>query len=231
VIPAADSLDDLMSAPDARCNLVIDPRALPLAVRMKAKFETPYVYAPRAFDLDGVARWYDHIGAALEIDFAPELEAMRDRAGSEMHRYWKKLAGRRFALRGVSARPFAVARFLVAVGMQPEFIHVGTILEQDEADIRYIIEQGFDPFLIAGENSVEIDRLLFSLLPDYFIAINHRDVQPAARWGIHTCNLEPASSRLGFECSLEVARILAAAESELDIVYYKNAFLNRAWGR
>jgi hypothetical protein len=193
---------------------------------MKEMLGTSYLYCPRPYALEDVRIWYHRIATALGIDLSAETDSLATKAKSEMASLQAVLAGRSFGLRCVPGRPLAVAKFLVELGMKPLFIHTGGIVEQDKQEIRFILEKGFDPILVGGEDSMEIDRLLWSSRPDYLIAYNFRDIQPASQWGIKVGSIEPASAKLGYECSLEAARILVSVDAARDILFYKNQFFD-----
>ena len=140
------------------------------------------------------------------------------------------LKGKRFGVLDVSGGSFALTSLLVELGMEPLFIRASKCLEHNEKDIRDILDAGFDPLIIPGENSVEIDRVLKTLMPDFLIPFNYRDINPATAMGVTVKNVEAASSHLGFERSVEIARLLSSAGSDPGALSFRKQYFSMTQG-
>lgn len=219
VIPSYSTMEEISRAPEASLNIVLEHYALPLAEKMQADFGTPYIYTERPYTPDAVEICYRRIAERLHINLEPEIRSLKERAMARVLDLRNRFAGKRFILGIHSGRSFDLARLLVQLGMQPLLLYANRILPDDTADIRALLAEGVDPLVRKSGDTLDNDRLLAEMKPDYFIG--HGDRRVLARLDIQARNLMRATFAPGFAGTELVLRLLEQPPAGSGILHFK----------
>ena len=228
VIPSYSTPAEIARAPGARLNIVLEHYALPLAEKMKESFGTEYIYCERPYALDSVELWYRQIAGALHIDLSREIAGLKKKTEENVLQLKDRFAGKTFALGIQQGRSFDLARFLVTLGMKPVLLYLNRILPDEDKDIQALLSTGVDPLVVKSGNTLQSDKLLAELKPDYYIG--HGDRRVLARLGIEARNLMFTYYTPGFAGTQQVLGLLCRAPAGSEVLHYKEQIIKNAEG-
>lgn len=228
VIPAYSTPAEISRAPEASLNIVLEHYALPLARQMEADFGTPFIYAERAYTPDAVCTWYEKMAKALHIDLDSEILAMKNSVKDRIRALKTEFSGKTCIVGIQQGRFFDLVHLLVQLGMNPLAVYVNRIITDDPADIRALLDEGIDPFVLKSGDAVGSDRFLAEMKPDYFIG--HGDRKTLARLDIQARTLMRAFYTPGFEGTRAALNLLRRPLAGSSILYEKEKYIHRRGG-
>jgi nitrogenase molybdenum-iron protein alpha/beta subunit len=194
--------DYIKSAPQAAVNVISCPTwGLPLAEKMKEKFNTPYLRHSIPIGIEPTSKWIRDL--ANFTGRQTEAEDFISKEISELQEIFdktKNLVKGKAALiecgrnsQTAFARPMALARALQELGMTPYLFGLHPVeLKAKEVDAGYFLWDSFDPLILSGnyvyQQPVDITEVVKSLdLAEGEYVYFTQDVFPMAKAG----NIDP----------------------------------------
>jgi len=102
------------------------------------------------------------------------------------------------------------------------------ILPDEDKDIQALLSTGVDPLVVKSGNTLQSDKLLAELKPDYYIG--HGDRRVLARLGIEARNLMFTYYTPGFAGTQQVLGLLCRAPAGSEVLHYKEQIIKNAEG-
>lgn len=190
--------DYIKSAPQAAANVISCPTwGLPLAKKMKEKFNTPYLPHSVPIGIEPTSKWIRDLASftGKEKD-AEEFVSKEVSEIKELFDKTKNLVKGKTALiecgrnsQTAFARPMALARALQELGMTPYLFGLHPLeLKAKAVDVEYFMSDCFDPQILAGnypyQQPLDITEVAKSLnLPEGEYIYFTQDVFPMAKAG------------------------------------------------
>jgi len=191
--------DYIKSAPHAAVNVISCPTwGLPLAEKMKEKFNTPYLRHSIPIGIEPTSKWVRDLASFTGKQ--KETEDFIEKEISELQEIFDKtrnLVKGKAALiecgrnsQTAFARPMALARALQELGMIPYLFGLHPVeLKAKSVDVDYFLWDGFDPQILAGnyayQQPVDITEVVKSLdLEEGQFVYFTQDVFPMAKAGV-----------------------------------------------
>ena len=211
-LPCGCTVDEIVKAPQAKANIVVNPIALPLAEKMKEEFGTPYVLFDKFTDPERIQKTYQELFQALELPYPQKLVELYE--GSK-----KKAQDASHHLKGVTYiygnTPFDCLEFnnfMVNLGMIPQIIQ--TVSVEPERDKGYLTDilSHSDPYVTKTANIAPLQYVYDVLHPNLYLG--HEYAARLRKKGIAMVHSDRASSMLGFEITDFITEELVRAAQE-----------------
>ncbi len=198
-ILVSGNYDYIKSAPQAAVNVISCPTwGLPLAKKMKEKFNTPYLRHCIPIGINPTSKWIRELA-----EFAgkqQEAESLIQKELLDLQDIFEKTKN---IVKGKSAliecgrnsqtafaRPMALARALEELGMKPYLFGIHPVeLKSKEIDVEYFLSDKFDPMILSGnypyQQPVDITEVIKDLgLTEGKYVYFTQDVFPMAKAGV-----------------------------------------------
>lgn len=212
MLPGKTSADQIRTAPNAKCNLVVHPVGLPLAKEMETKFGTPYVVFERYSDPNRILDRYQRLFGILEKPFPAELEKLHHDMSEKTNQVRHALTGKTYISGNTALCNYELHSFLAnRLGVKPLLLQISE-LDDDSIDFRRELLEVCDPYVTRAAN-IGAMRYLYPLLkPDFNIGAG----MPVEmrKQGIFSVRMMKAYDTLGFEVCGMVLDAFAIADKE-----------------
>lgn len=222
ILPTGTSPECIAKAAASELNIVFSHYGLPLAKRMKERFDTEYIYIEKALTPECIEQYYLDIAARLKLDIRSQVTSMKEKAERRIAQSESRYKGKTCVLSmlyGVQiARYFDIIDFLTRLGFEVKAAFISEILPSDSQDVRRLLQKGIDPYIIRIGNYSVIESALKEMKPDYFFG-GFEDIKTIVRLGIETRNFGICNSYNGFEvisCFLDVLERMAPGMKALE---------------
>lgn len=208
-LPGKSSADSIRTAPNAKCNIVVHPVGLPLALEMRARFGTPYVLFERYADPELILKCYRELFAILEKEMPAGPEKLHAEMSDKIRAAREILSGKTYISGNTALCNYEMHQFLAErLDVKPLLLQISD-LDDDSADFRRKLLAICDPYVTRSANLGAIGYLYPLLKPDFNIGAGN---QPELRKNkIATVRMMNAYNTLGFEvCGMVVDAFLQA---------------------
>ena len=215
MLPGKTSADQIRTAPNAKCNIVVHPVGLPLAREMEKKFGTPYVLFERYADPDRIYGCYRELFQILDRELPAQLEAIHAGLMEKMVQTQHLLNGKTYISGNTALCNYELHSFLAdRLGMKPLLLQISD-LDDDSIDFRSRLLECCDPYVTRAANIGAMQYLYPILKPDFNIGAGMP--MEMRKNGIATVRMMKAYNTLGFEvCDMVLdAFLLADKESKM----------------
>ncbi|MFI3210197.1 MAG: nitrogenase component 1 [Peptostreptococcaceae bacterium] len=196
MMPSGCTVPDIEKAPNAKVNVVVHETALPLAKKMKQRFNTPYVLFERMADPDRTMKCYEELFNFLEINLLDEIHEKYEESRKLVLDAVTKLKGISYVYGNTPYRNFEINEFMCKLGMKPELIQLSEIAPQD-AEYKTSIEKNHNPYVTFGANIAPLQHVYDVLKPNLYLG--HEYALRLQKKGIAVVATDRANSLLGFE--------------------------------
>ena len=169
VIPSKCSIDDIKSCTKSKLNIVTDMIALDLAETMKSKFDMDYIYFDKHMDKETITKNYAKLSEILEVDFLSDLEDEIKRYEELYNTSCEILNGKKLVYGNTPMMAFETVDFLSDLGLEPVFVQVRELYEQDVKHKENISKKGFNPYISRIANIAPLRKLYGSMDGDIYI--------------------------------------------------------------
>lgn len=200
-LPSKGSVKDVVTAPAAALNIVMDFTALKLAIRMEEEFGVPYVCFDRPLLFEEITASYEKIAEVLQIPFGEDLKKKKEEAFRRVEELKELLKGKSFAYGNTLFNVFRYTRFLCDAGMEPKLLSVRELYEGDDVQIQKILAYGYDPYVAKMANIGPLEGAYQTLKPDFYIG--HEDPARLRKHGV-LLNSAPGVNGIGYELPVQV---------------------------
>lgn len=212
MLPGKTSADQVRTAPNAKCNIVVHPVGLPLAKEMKKKFGTPYVVFERYSDPDRIYSCYKELFRILDREFPAELEAIHAGLMEKMVQIQHLLGGKTYISGNTALCNYELHSFLAdRLGVKPLLLQISD-LDDDSIAFRNKLLEICDPYVTRAANIGAMQYLYPILKPDFNIGAGMP--MEMRKNGIATVRMMKAYNTLGFEVCEMVLDAFITADKE-----------------
>ena len=197
VIPSKCSIEEIKKAPKAKLNIVTDMIALGLAKEMEARFNIPYIYFDKHMKLDIIAKNYE----MLEERFGLSLEADLKDSIQEYQELYQKcqqlLKGKKLIYGNTPMMAFETADFLTDLGLEPLFVQVRELYEQDQPFRQNLLDKGFNPYISRIANIAPLRELYDVIGADLYVG--HESPMLLKEKGMVQMTFDAHAQKIGYE--------------------------------
>ena len=211
-LPCGCSVEEIIQAPSAGVNLVLDETALPLARKMKEAFGTPYIRFERFIDPQRIWEAYQMLFDSLQRELPPQLEESYKKAQKCVEQVKEKLFGIGYIYGNTPFHCLELNAFLCKIGMIPQLIQTAQIEPEQEKDYLQEILSKTNPYVTKSANIAPLQSLYDVLHPHLYLG--HEYPARLRKKGMAVVRCDAASSMLGFEVTEFMLSQLANATEE-----------------
>ena len=206
VIPSKCSIEDIQNASKAQLNIVTDMIALDLAKSMKKKFDIDYIYFDKHMDKETITKNYAKLSEILEVDFLSDLEDEIKRYEELYNTSCEILNGKKLVYGNTPMMAFETVDFLSDLGLEPVFVQVRELYEQDVKHKENISKKGFNPYISRIANIAPLRKLYGSMDGDIYIG--HENPMILKQHGLTQITLDDHAQKIGYELPIGIMETL-----------------------
>ncbi len=209
-LPCGCTVDEIVKAPSARVNIVLNNIALPLAKKMKETFNIPYVLFEKFTDPENILKAYQHLFEILEKPFPEILMQKYQQAQESVLKTQNQLQGVPYIYGNTPFDCMEFNAFLVKLGMVPQIIQTASV-DMDNQYLNYILDSA-DPYVAKTANIAPLQYVYDVLHPHLYLG--HEYAPRLRKKGMAVVRSDSASSMLGFEITDFITKELVRAAHE-----------------
>lgn len=213
VIPSHISVQDIRKAPEAMYNIIVDRGCLPLAEKMKEKYDIQYFHYDQAYSPDEILKQYHNLGSFLSINIEPLVQADYENFQSIIFSLRKKVSGKKAIISMNNARVFDAIKLLGLIGIHIPVVTIDELNEQDFMDLEKLPDQYNDTHIIRNISCYPLEEYLNQIKPDYYLTYGGYEQKMCNEYNIHYHNLHPYMYINGFERSIQILSDLFPIET------------------
>lgn len=210
-LPCGCDIRDIREAAAATVNIVVNDIALPLAKKMKAAFDIPYVFFDKFTAPANILRAYETLFQHLNLPLPAQVRMLHQSALDSVRRSAGALSGMTYIYGNTPFQVFEFNRFMAELGMVPQIIQTASIEAGDRENIEAIL-RGSDPYVTKTANIAPLQYIYDVLKPHLYLG--HEYAARLRQKGIALVHLDRASGMLGFEVTPYVLAALTQAAEE-----------------
>lgn len=212
MLPGKTSVEKIRRAPCAKCNIVVHPVGLPLAVKMQEKFGTPYVIFERYSDPDRIFSAYERLFKVLKKELPTPIYDNKNALKRKIPEIRKLAEGKTYISGNTALAGYELHAFLAgALGMRPLLLQISDLDPEGES-FREELLQHADPYVTRSANIGAMRSIYPALKPDFNIGAG--DTRELMAQKIATLRFVNAYNTLGFEVADMVLNAVLQAEAE-----------------
>lgn len=197
MLPGKTSADQIRTAPNAKCNIVVHPVGLPLAKQMQEKFGTPYVVFERYSDPNRIFTCYRQLFEILGKPLPEGLEKTHQELTEQTEQTRQLLSGKSYISGNTALCNYELHSFLAdRLGLELLLLQISD-LDEDGAAFRSKLLETCDPYVTRAANIGAMQYLYPLLKPDFNIGAGMP--MEMRKNGIATVQMTNAYNTLGFE--------------------------------
>ncbi len=217
MLPSNCTIEEIRVSPKAKLNVVVNDTALPLAEKMKKRFNIPYVSFERFADPHRIYDGYKMLFEIIGNDFPEELTRKYNKALAKIEEKKEELKGITYIYGNTPFVSFEFNSFMSKLGMIPLLIQLSRFENKDKECYKEIVELN-DPYVTKSANIAPLQYVYDVLKPNLYLG--HESALRLRKKGIAAVRSDMASSMLGFEVTTYIIDELCAA-SKNSIIYKK----------
>lgn len=195
-LPCGCTVDEIRNAAAAKVNIVVHDLALPLAQKMKEKFNIPYVYFDKFTKPERIMAAYKALFDCLELKLPQELERKFQECRELEVQAKNTLQGISYIYGNTPCECFECNAYLCEIGMVPQVIQSNRFKKENAEDIALILQHA-DPYICKAANITPLQKVYDELHP--WIYMGHEFADRLQKKGIAVFHADRAGCLLGFE--------------------------------
>lgn len=197
MLPGKASAEQIETAPNAKCNIVVHPVGLPLAKEMKKRFGTPYVLFERYSDPERILACYTELFAILNRTLPEETMNIYHEKIGKIDSVRKLTEGKTYISGNTALCNYELHNFLAErLGIEPLLLQISD-LDEESSDFRENLLKYFNPYVTRAANIGALAFLYPVLKPDFNIGAGNP--MEMRKHGITSVSMPKAYNTLGFE--------------------------------
>lgn len=191
------TVQDIFKSSRAHVNIVTGSIGLPLAKKMKRKFNIPYVLFEKFLDPEYILESYKNLFEILEIELPEEVLELYNKANETIKLGKDALKGCKYIYGNTPFQCFEAGAFMTnKLGMIPQLIQVSYMTEEDDKYIENILKDE-NPYVCKSANIAPLQGVYDILKPDLYLG--HEYAVRLAKKGIAMVRSDMASAMSGME--------------------------------
>lgn len=206
VIPSKCDISDIKNASKAKINIVTDMIALDLAKDMKRKFDIDYIYFDKHMNKDTIYINYKKLGDLLNISLLDKLENSIKEYNELFAKCKTLFEGKKLIYGNTPMMAFETVDFLIDLGMEPVFVQVRELYEQDIVYKERISKKGFNPYISRIANIAPLRKLYDDIGADIYIG--HENPMLLKEKGLIQITLDSHAQKIGYELPIGIMKDL-----------------------
>lgn len=206
VIPSKCDLDSIKSASNAKLNIVTDMVAIDLAEEMKKLFGTEYIYFDKHMDKEIIEKNYRNLSDILELNLNLEIDKKIDEYNLLFKECSDIVKGMKLIYGNTPMMAFETVDFLSDLGMEPTFVQVRELYDQDKDFKENIANKGHNPHISRIANIAPLRKLYKDMKADVYIG--HENPMLLRQNGLAQVTLDEHAQKIGFELPIGIMRTL-----------------------
>lgn len=211
-LPGKCTTKEIIQAPGASLNIVVNSFALPLAREMERRFGTPYVDFRKHLSPQYVLEQYELLFRLLELPLPEEIRKSAQDAGDQIRMLRPKLERISYLYGNTPFQGMEFNAFLVSLGMRPLVLQIS---DWEDAE-RYIpqILKAADPYVTHSADTIPVQLLYRELHPQ--ICFGHEFLPTQYHSGMAMVKSSGCGKLLGFEACVSMIQEILSAVSRID---------------
>ena len=217
VIPSKCNIDDIKNAPRAKLNIVTDMIALGLAEEMKRRFGIDYLYFDKHMKLDIIAKNYQLLESKLGLNLKEDLADVMAQYQQLYDQCQEILKGKKLIYGNTPMMAFETADFLTDLGLEPLFIQVRELYEQDQQFKQNLIDKGHNPYVSRIANIAPLRELYDVIGADLYVG--HESPILLREKGMIQITFDAHAQKIGYELPVgimkDIIKIFSAPKGKM----------------
>lgn len=197
VIPSKCSIEEIKNAPRATLNIVTDMIALELAEEMKRKFGIDYIYFDKHMKQEIIAQNYKVLEAMFNLKLDEDLKAEKELYSQLYEQCQQLLKGKKLIYGNTPMMAFETVDFLTELGLEPLFIQVRELYEQDQPYKQNILNKGYNPYISRIANIAPLRELYDTIGADLYVG--HESPMLLKEKGMMQMTFDSHAQKIGYE--------------------------------
>ena len=197
VIPSKCNIEDIKNASKAKLNIVTDMIALDLAKSMKKKFDIDYIYFDKHMNKETISRNYEKLGEILGINLLDSLKSEIEKYDELFKTCTQLVNNKKLVYGNTPMMAFETVDFLSDLGMEPVFVQVRELYDQDMIYKENISKKGFNPYISRIANIAPLRSLYKEIGGDVYIG--HESPILLRQNGLMQITLDEHAQKIGYE--------------------------------
>lgn len=206
VIPSKCDIDIIKNASSAKVNIVTDMIALDLAKDMKRKFDIEYIYFDKHMNSNTIFENYKKLEELLEISLIDKLENQIKEYEELFNKCKELYEGKKLIYGNTPMMALETVDFLSDLGMEPVFVQLRELYEQDIIYKESISKKGFNPYISRIANIAPLRHLYDEIGADIYIG--HESPIILREKGLMQITLDSHAQKIGYELPIGMMRDL-----------------------
>ncbi len=211
-LPCGCTVEEIKKASGAGINIILNPIGLPLAEKMKEKFEISYVFFDKFTNPDKILRAYEKLFKTLDKPVPEKIYEIYKNAKNAETQAAAKLDGITYIYGNTPFDCMEFNQFMVKLGMKPEIIQTVSVdIEKDKEYLDDILAKA-DPYVTKTANIAPLQYVYDVIHPNLYLG--HEFADRLRKKAIAMVRCDRASSMLGFEITEFITKELVRAADE-----------------
>lgn len=204
VIPSSCNIVEIMNAPRAKLNIVTDMIALGLAEEMKKRFDIDYIYFDKHMKKDIIAKNYQLLEDSLGLELSGDLQEIIAEYEQLFAKCRHVLQGKKLIYGNTPMMAFETADFLTELGLEPLFIQVRELYDQDQPFRQSILEKGYNPYVSRIANIAPLRELYDVIGADLYVG--HESPILLREKGMIQITFDAHAQKMGYELPVGIMK-------------------------
>ncbi|MEG1285102.1 MAG: nitrogenase component 1 [Romboutsia sp.] len=206
VIPSKCDIKNIKNSSKSKLNIVTDMIAIDLAIDMKKQFDIDYIYFDKHMDKETIYNNYKKLSEILNIDLLKELDYEIKMYDELFERCSEILSNMKLIYGNTPMMVFETVDFLSNLGVEPVFIQVRELYEQDIKYKENILKKGYNPYISRIANIAPLRELYDTIGADIYIG--HENPMLLKQKGLTQITLDSHAQKIGYELPIGIMKDL-----------------------
>lgn len=202
VIPSKCSIEEIQNAPRATLNIVTDMIALELAEEMKRKFGIDYIYFDKHMREEMIAKNYKVLERTFNLQLDEELKVEKELYKQLYEQCQQLLSGKKLIYGNTPMMAFETVDFLTDLGLEPLFIQLRELYDQDQPYKQNLLDKGYNPYISRIANIAPLRELYDTIGADLYVG--HESPMLLQEKGMMQITFDTHAQKIGYELPIGI---------------------------
>ena len=206
VIPSKCKLEDIKNATNSKLNIVTDMIALDLAKDMKKKFGIDYIYFDKNMKKSIIKENYKKLSEILDLDIEELLEEKEKEYDKLLLECRSILNSKKLIYGNTPMTALETVDFLSDLGLEPVFVQLRELYDQDIEFKESLLEKGFNPYITRIANIAPLRSLYDTIGADIYVG--HESPILLKEKGLLQITFDSHAQKIGYELPISIMKDL-----------------------